>query len=82
MVEGWRGGPCISRQSYEGSLDTEIIGAMRVLICQIVVIEGRFCKCDEVESPMQSNLLRDRVETSVGESREITMPISRSWRGQ
>jgi len=55
----------MSRQRYRGILDTEIIGTMRGLVYRIVVIEGRYCKCGDVEGPMHMNEMATAKRASV-----------------
>jgi hypothetical protein len=58
----------MSCQRCGGVLATELVDAMRELVCPMVVIEGRYCHCDDVEGPVHTNLPRETVGTFAAES--------------
>jgi len=58
----------MSCQRCGGVLATELADAMRELVCPMVVIEGRYCHCDDVEGLVQTNLPRKTVGTFAAES--------------
>ena len=70
----------MSCQRCGGVLASELADAMVDLVCGRFVIEGRHCHCDDVEDPVQTNLLREIVvEVISGEGRE---PTKLEWRLQ
>jgi len=46
----------MSCQRCGGVLAAELAAAMYELVCGRVVIENRYCHCDDDEGPMQTNL--------------------------
>lgn len=60
-TEGKRGQE-MSCQRCGGVLDTELAAAMYELVCGKVVIENRYCHCDEVESPVRTDSSREGRE--------------------
>jgi hypothetical protein len=65
---GEKGGLEMSCPRCGGVLAGELAEAMRELVCPMVVIEGRYCHCDDVEGPGQPNLPRATVGTFAAES--------------
>jgi hypothetical protein len=65
---GEKGGLEMSCQRCGGVLASELADAMRELVCPLVVIEGRYCHCDDVEGPVHTHLLRETVGTFAAES--------------
>jgi hypothetical protein len=57
-----------------GVLAAELADAMHGLVCGMVVIEGRYCHCDDGEDPVQTNMPREGHVALAGESPEITSP--------
>ena len=48
----------MSCQRCGGVLAAELAAAMYELVCGRAVIESRYCHCDDVESPVPADLLR------------------------
>lgn len=48
----------MSCQRCGGLLATELAAAMHDLVCGMVVIEGRYCHCNDVDSPVQTDVPR------------------------
>jgi len=46
----------MSCQRCGGVLAAELAAAMYELVCGRVVIENRYCHCDDAEGPVQTNL--------------------------
>ena len=51
-----------------GVLATELAAAMVELVCGMVVIEGRYCHCDDDDGAVQSNRSPDDGDTLDGQS--------------
>ena len=49
----------MSCQRCGGVLAAELAAAMYELVCGKVVIENRYCHCDEAEGPVQTDLSRE-----------------------
>lgn len=62
----------MSCQRCGGVLAAELADAMHDLVCDMVVIEGRHCHCDDAEGPVQVKLPRKRRGSLAGESSEMT----------
>jgi hypothetical protein len=62
----------MSCQRCGGVLAAELAAAMYELVCGRVVIENRYCHCDDVESPMQMDLPRKESGILARESTETT----------
>lgn len=55
-----------------GVLDAELKAAMVKLVCGMVIIEGRYCHCDDDEGSMHASLLPDDDGTRDGQSQRPT----------
>lgn len=55
-----------------GVLTEELSIAMVELVCGMVVIEGRFCHCDDAEDTMRAKLPPDGDGTLDGQSHGLT----------
>jgi len=62
----------MSCQRCGGVLAAELAAAMYELVCGRVVIENRYCHCDDVGSPVQTNLPQEGRGTLGGELAETT----------
>jgi hypothetical protein len=62
----------MSCQRCGGVLAAELAAAMYELVCGRVVIENRYCHCDDVESPVQVDLPREGEALSLGSPPEAT----------
>ena len=60
----------MSCQRCGGVLAAELAAAMYELVCGRVVIENRYCHCDDVEGPVQVDLPREERGALAGESPE------------
>ena len=49
----------MSCQRCGGMLAAELAAAMYELVCSRVVIETRYCHCDDIDSPMQEGRPRE-----------------------
>ncbi len=54
----------MSCQRCGGMLAAELAAAMYELVCGRVVIENRYCHCDDVEGPVQVDLPREEERCS------------------
>jgi len=43
-----------------GVLAVELIDAMRSLVCGMDLIEGRYCRCDDVKGPSRTNMPHEK----------------------
>jgi len=62
----------MSCQRCGGMLAAELVTAMGKLVCEMSVIENRYCHCDDVESPVEAKLQLKGRGSLVGESPEVT----------
>jgi hypothetical protein len=65
---GEKGEREMSCQRCGGVSAAELAAAMYELVCGKVVIENRYCHCDDVESPVQMDLPRAGRGALAGES--------------
>lgn len=59
---------------------TEITDAMVQLVCERFVIEGRYCHCDDGDSPVPTNLSREDIVEEL--TKEWSEPTKLQWRPQ
>lgn len=65
---GEKGGLEMSCQRCGGILAAELAAAMYELVCGRVVIENRYCHCDDVEGPVQVDLPREERAALAGDA--------------
>lgn len=63
----------MSCQRCGGMLAAELASAMYELVCKKVVIETRYCHCDDIDSPVQEGWPREGNGTLTGELPAPTM---------
>ena len=57
-----------------GVLPGELVDAMTQLVCEMFVIEGRHCHCNDLEAPVESTMPQEGRLPLTRESSEITSP--------
>jgi hypothetical protein len=67
----------MSCQRCGGVLASELADAMYKLVCEMAVIEGRHCHCDDIEGPLHVKLPWEGRGAFAGESPATTTSTSK-----